>query len=286
MWATHIPSRLGPSGYPGSVGYWFTDALGNLSAPWQFGGMAVTPSRTNGTFDAYGTFTPSIAHDAAAGTFFLFYGGVADGSAAHTESIGLATAPSPAGPWTRHASNPIVTPADVTWCRTSPPARVDEAEPYVVDGRHLLYVKGVCMNDTALPTVFVPSPGPGGVWEPPYEMLELPGVANPLVPASATGNARGFEQCRLWWGPDNRLHMSGNDHGDKRQPHFVAADATGLRWSPAGYLPPNSGEPAPASPVGAPPPGTSGADVPPFWIRFGGPRPLRVYLMNVTWESR
>jgi hypothetical protein len=61
-----------------------------------------------GQFDSYGVFTPSAFYSKNENLWYLFFGGVATGSSAHVEAIGVATAHSPFGPWTKSPLNPVI----------------------------------------------------------------------------------------------------------------------------------------------------------------------------------
>lgn len=290
LWATRILKKDGKPGYLGRVWHYHS-TTDDINSTWVDGGEAIGTSPTPGAFDHTGVFTPSAAREVD-GSWVLFYGGVPDASPAHYESIGIATAATPLGPWTKSPLNPIVTPAYAAgWCNVSDtPARVDEAEPYVIGGRAMLYVKAVCANATALPTLFVSKPSLSGSegtaamrWKPPFVGLSEPPY--PIIAAAATRQDKGFEQCRIFTGPDGNLHMTGNDHGGGGQPHFVATDASGLNWKLLGYFSGVFGvgaaEPTPVVPPGAVAP----AGVPPHWIQFsGGKGLLRLQLLNVTWS--
>mmetsp|Transcript_61014 Transcript_61014/g.144182 ORF Transcript_61014/g.144182 Transcript_61014/m.144182 type:complete len:151 (+) Transcript_61014:492-944(+) len=128
------------------------------------------------------------------------------------------------------------------------------------------------------PTVFVPESTAS--WAPPYHAETGP----PLVLASATGHEKGFEQCRVYPGPDGLLHMLGNDHGDGNQPHYVATDATAMAWRFVGDVPGGFGEaphePTPVIPIGGVPGDRGG--VPTHFIQFSG-NPLAIDLMHANW---
>lgn len=170
--------------------------------------MAVNYTSIPGQFDAWSVFTPGAIYDKDAdgggGRWFLWYGAVANGERPTRESIGVVTASSPFGPWTRSPHNPVFVGNETAWCGPGKSARVDEANAYVVGGRKFVMVKGVCTNFTALPTAWVSSEG--GSFDPPYVPLE---GADPMQHADATPSHGGFEQARLFPGPDGLLHMTG-----------------------------------------------------------------------------
>ena len=279
-----------PSGYPGKVVHFFAPTLDTPS--WNTSGVVVDTGAA-GSFDAFGVFTPNAFIEVPTPpssenrTWWMSFSGVPDGSAAHNDSLGLASAPSAFGPWTKQLDGAPVFPWDGgrSWCgETSAPARVDEAVPLVVQGRRAVVVKAVCENFTALPMLYEPA-DPAG-WAPPY-LLASP---LPLVPAAGTGKLKGFEQARVYPGPDEKLHMTGHDHGDARIPHYVSTDGSLNSWKFAGYLnhfsqdfPGGAGEATPVWPKLAVPGDDLSQGAPVFFLTFGG-NPLEIILMNATWE--
>jgi hypothetical protein len=187
-------------GYQGTVYHYYAN---ELTGPWNTSGVAVPHNRTPSSFDHAGTFTPSSFYDANVSMWYLFYGGVPTANT-YYESIGLATAPSPFGPWVKSPFNPVITPSrDISWCESpSTPMLVDEAEPYVINGQKRLVVKTVCHNQSslcAIPMVFQPQDGSS--WNPPYHLDVVP--PNPLFRCNVTNDDEyGFEQARIYNGPD------------------------------------------------------------------------------------
>ena len=277
FWATHVVGAT--SGYSGRVWHFYAPSL---DAEFNTSGEAVGPTAQPGHFDSYGVFTPSAFLDSD-GQWSLFYGGVATGASAHAESIGRATASSAFGPWTKDAANPVVPADGVTWCGGLGAARVDEAEPYLVESSRVLLVKTVCRNFTALPVLYSPK-DPASSWDGPYSG----GRGAPVVPAAATDERAGFEQARVFPGPDGRLHMTGNDHGrSRRQPHFTSTDGSLTSWKLQGYLQ-NWGtapvkEPTPVWNKGATPGDSYRVGVPTHFLQFTG-SPFHVDLMECTWK--
>jgi hypothetical protein len=166
VWATRVNGTGG--GYDGVVWHLYSETL---EATWKDGGLALnrsgtgiatstataTGTGTGAAWDSRGVFTPSIAWEGADGAvvpaplaskWFLFYGGVShpQGVPVYDEAIGIATASSPFGPWTKHLANPIITGRDpnVPWCDADGPGpnpgvlHVDEAEPYAYKMMKLL----------------------------------------------------------------------------------------------------------------------------------------------------
>ncbi len=216
IWATRINGTA--AGYGGVIWHLYSEIL---DAPWRDGGIAV--DRSSGTaWDSCGVFTPSVAWEGAGGVtvpapqataWFLFFGGVSHSQGpVFDESIGIATASSPFGPWTKLGANPIITGRDpnVPWCDVNGPGahpgilHVDEAEPYVLHGERRLYVKTVCRNHTVLPSVFIPRNGSS--WMPPYDYDAL--IHQPVIASTVTPSGKGFEQARLFLGPDQQLHLT------------------------------------------------------------------------------
>ena len=278
FFATRNPECTDHREFPrATVDHYFS---ANLSGGWSTSGPAVRPSGGS-EFDGWSVFTPgAILYD---GVWHLWYGAVADGGRPTRESIGLATAPSPFGPWTKSAHNPVFDGNATAWCGAGSSARVDEADAYVVQEQAVVIVKGVCNNFTALPTAWVSQGGAG--FGPPYRMLP---AAAPMISAGATAKRKGFEQARLFPGPDGLLHMTGHNHGDPGCPHWVSAsgglDAGDWRALPTMAefgLP--SHEP---TPVYAGVPGDRGG-VPTHFIQFDRESPeqkLAIHLMAVEWR--
>ena len=283
FWATVIKLPA-TAGYSGRVWH-FHSANESLESNFTTSGLAINVSETG--FDAFGTFTPS-AIKKLDGSWTLLYGGVQDGSAAHAENIGMATSNSPFGPWTKSKFNPVINYTEsVQWCTNGLAARVDEAEPYIIDmnenkPRSLILVKSVCQNFTALPMLFVSKNPTQALFDPPFVPLRQ----TPIVLANQTANLKGFEQARVYSGPDGKLHMTGNDHGDGRQPHFVSSDGSfGTSWSFVSYLE-NFGtspvkEPTPVYPKGTFP-GDSMDSIPEYFLEFTG-SPYHIDLMKNQW---
>ena len=289
MWATRIPLSLHTKGgYQGTVYHYYAT---ELTGPWNTSGVAIPHNTTPGAFDHEGTFTPSSFYDDSASMWYLFYGGVPTANTFY-ESIGLVSASSPFGPWMKSPLNPVITPSrDISWCAPgSTPMLVDEAEPYIINGERRLVVKGVCHNASgslcAIPMAFLPQDGSS--WEPPYHLDLVP--PNPLLRCNVTNDHKfGFEQARIYPGPDGYLHMTGNDaNGDYRQVNFISPDGSGRDWKLVGHMggsPATSfGEPTLVWPKDGGPPGDRGG-VPTFMVRFDGPDPLRIDLMNLTWTK-
>jgi hypothetical protein len=125
VWATKIRGTGG--GYPGVIWHLYSK---ELDAVWLDGGLALNRSYhdTYSTtapdagppvfWDSYGVFTPSIAWEGVGGKlvsaqqasrWFLFFGGVSHPQPIYDEAIGIASAPSPFGPWEKFVGNPIIT---------------------------------------------------------------------------------------------------------------------------------------------------------------------------------
>ena len=297
IWATRVPGT--EAGYAGVVWHLYAK---ELDSDWRDGGIAINRS-SHGTaskvgWDSYGVFTPSVAWEGASGaivpapeakTWFMFFGGVSHTQPAYDEAIGIATANSPFGPWTKSLANPIITgrsPVNVEWCDPDGPGtspgilHVDEAEPYVLQGQRRLYVKTICRNHTVLPSVYRPIDPTS--WHPPYEYAT---IRQPVIPPTVTPSGRGFEQARIFLGPDRRLHMTATAY-DGFNPHFVSVDNnSGNEWALVEKIR-GWGEPihelTPVGPAGAGPPGVGG--VPGFFIQFAG-SPFQINLLAVHWQN-
>ena len=296
FWSSNWNCLTGPGGapprpFPRAEVHHFYSATSDVRGPWITSGTAVGQGSA-GAWDAWSVFTPGAIYDVnaagGAGLWYLWYGAVTDGKRPTHESIGLVTAPSPFGPWTRSPHNPVFVgpPNGTAWCGEGNTARVDEADAYVIGGRKLLVVKGVCQNFTALPTAWVSSKGPSS-FDPPY--TPMPG-ASPMQSAAPTPGRKGFEQARIFPGPDGLLHMTGHDHGDKRCQHFVS-DSGGVSaadWRRLPSLPSMglaSNEP---TPVFAGVPGDRGG-VPTHFIQFASDledkKLVVIHLLSVGWAN-
>ena len=77
---------------------------------WKDAGLVLEPQYNTSAWDAAGTFTPGIVKECtAAGAqckFYLFFGGVANESSSHTESVGVAIASSAWGPFKKYDTIP------------------------------------------------------------------------------------------------------------------------------------------------------------------------------------
>jgi beta-xylosidase len=95
-----------------------------------------------GAFDECGVFTPTLL--IADGTYHLYYTAMPIGWYADRETtkgaIGLATAPSPFGPWTRFGGSPVLKTSDDLEAFDS--LRVDDAVIIKRAGRYWMYYKG------------------------------------------------------------------------------------------------------------------------------------------------
>lgn len=245
MYCTHVPEANGTSGYFGTVHHFYSPGADPTAAPWLTSGAALTAGSQ--PWETFGVFTPGAMVDASVHPplWRLTYGAVGVNFTRDwpfknfTEAIGLASSPSPFGPWARSPHNPIAT--------TGPRGsffeeRIDNARPNVLAGfgGAALLIKGVRFNFEALPGLWKPAGGAGfdGAWTAP---------AAPLVNASAARDL-GFENQEVMWGPDGLLHMIGKSHGCSTTPrcnqHFVSRDE-GATWAFAGVLREDLDEPAP-----------------------------------------
>jgi len=117
---------------------------------WQEQGEAL-PRGPRGAFDEHAVFTPSIL--IADGTYYLFYTAVpepfnnnAGGPAGTRTAIGLASAPSPTGPWMRASEEPVLRPSDDP--KDFDSMRVDDSCLIVRGGQYWMYYKGRQMSRT------------------------------------------------------------------------------------------------------------------------------------------
>ena len=292
FWASRIPVKEGSDGYPGRIHHYYSPSL---NSTFSTSGIAIDVSPNPGNFDSYGTFTPSAFLDKSDGTWTLFYGGVANSSQNHTEDIGIAISTKGAfGPFIKSSLNPVITWNDFTWCNqsninqfgnSSTPARVDEAEPYILNGQRVILVKTVCQNFTALPMMFASSSNDH--FQPPFKLIS----DVPIVNATVTANQKGFEQARIYPGPDGYLHLTGRDHGDSRNPHFINTNRKSTfttSWSFVGYLDnfgmPPIQEPNIVSPSNSVPGDDFKHGIPSFFVGFSG-NPFHIDLYKNIWKK-
>ena len=196
----------------------------------------------------------------------LFFGGVAEQSAAHAEMVGVASASSPWGPFARYAKNPVFSYHDANskWCTTSAPARVDEIKPILVaGGAKALVVKSVCANGTALPVLYAPLDQSS--WGPPYEPSAA--ARSPLFTAAQTCDRKGFEEPTLFSAPDGYLHYTGHNHGScaLKYEHFISPTHDIAAWVQA---PSYSGEFTEPVPIPAAGDGVFGGSILTQWVDF------------------
>ena len=139
-WHVWYSSPEGFKGGPSTI--WHATST-DSGVNWTEEGMAVP--RGNGTWDADSAFTPNILlHD---NVYYLYYTGVGPNywttSGYHEDQkfrIGVASADSPYGPWTKHSANPILEPSsDLTKFDSF---RTDDSALMVRDGKIWLYHKG------------------------------------------------------------------------------------------------------------------------------------------------
>jgi len=78
--------------------------------------------------------------------------------------------------------------------------------------------------------------------------------------------------------------MTGNDaNGDNHQVNFISPSGSGRDWKLVGRMT-GFAEPTVVWPKGGGPPGDRGG-VPTHMVRFDGPPPLRIDLMNLSWTT-
>lgn len=300
FWATHNPECTNRKSFPRAEIFHYHSTTSDVTGLWNTSGVAISHGEA-GQWDAWSVFTPGAIYDQEAGNgaglWYLWYGAVANGSRPTRESIGLATSLSPFGPWARSSHNPVFNGNGTSWCvggTSSASARVDEADPYIIDGRKVIVVKGVCKNFTALPTAWTSisnasrsragSKNVSSTFEPPY--MPVTG-ANPMVQAAPTPKQQGFEQARVFSGPDGLLHMIGHDHAGGECPHYVSSsglEATDWRKLPS--LPHFGLATNEATPVFAGVPGDRGG-VPTHFIQFDtDPEDgkLAIHLLSANWH--
>ncbi len=123
--------------YYGSIWY----ATSEDGVHWTEQGQALAPS-TSEAWDDHGVLTPFTAK--IDGRYYLYYSAVEKpfelGLAAFHTRIGVATAESPAGPWTKFDGNPILAPSRESGRFDE--QLVDDAWVLAREGQYWLYFKG------------------------------------------------------------------------------------------------------------------------------------------------
>ena len=270
------------SGYNGVIYHYYSSELTEHFAT---SGMAINKSSNPSDFDYHGVFTPGAMYDNTTDEWLIYYGGVRNGSSSHTENIGLAISKNGVnGPFIKQRRfNPIITLDEIFWClpNISTPARVDEAKPYIINNRRMIYTKGVCNNFTALDGIWFSSDN-NNTWNAPYTVST---EYSPIVNSLNTVDHKGFENVKIFMGPDGYLHLTGHDHGDNQCPHYISDDNNnGFKWKLVNLM--NEFglpiyEPAPVYPYGVP--GDQGG-IPKYMIQFvNSSTPYHIDLMNLTW---
>eukprot|EP01043_Picozoa_sp_COSAG02_P054527 COSAG02_NODE_6187_length_3744_cov_2.283402_1_plen_492_part_10 len=293
--------RDGPhccGGYPGRIRHFSTP--GTLSggpaasdALWQDEGLVLLPQYNTTEWDSSGIFTPGIVKDCGSKgcKFYLFFGGVANQSNSHTESVGLAIADSAFGPFVRYSQNPVFSPWDpnTAWCHaSSTPARVDEIKPTQVEGGGKFFaIKSVCANATALPVLY--SPVDQSSWGPPYQLTPDSIARSPLFTADETCDRKGFEEPTLFTSPaDGLLHFVGHDHGrcgnECKYAHFISTNHSLAYWQEAACFGTQQGSFEEPNPIPTDGTGIFGGKIRPEWVDFGpGVNRAGLHFSEVTW---
>jgi hypothetical protein len=122
-----------------------------------------------------------------------------------------------------------------------------------------------------------------------------------VISSHETVGGKGFEQARIFSGPDGLLHLTATEydhHTGGTQPHFIsnpagrsAANISGLVWELVEKFNDWGAEPGPheLTPVypanSKPPPGDGEPDsAPEYFIQFAS-SPYRIDLMKVRWVN-
>ena len=185
--------------------------------------------------------------------------------------------------------NPVITPNEIFWCynnsnpNVSTSARVDEAEPYIIDSQYLIYTKCVCKNDTALQGIWTANTKE---FKPEYNFLKN---KSPLMNSLNTQTHKGFENLKIFMGVDGYLHLTGHNHGNQNSPHYISINNnTGFEWELIEYIYPfgegNVYEPTPIFENGVP--GDQGG-IANYMIQFtnngDSSKPFHINLMKIDW---
>ena len=283
--------HLHGGGYPGAIRHFALNNSSLAEGPatgrvWSDEGIVLQPSGQDGRFDASGVFTPGAVRECdAAGKackWFLFFGGVENQNSSHSEMVGVSSADSPWGPFTRDPANPVFSYEDKNsaWCGVGNAARVDEIKPVVNNKTKFLVVKSVCKNFTALPVLY--SPRDQSSWGPPYEITTS--APSPLFTADKTCRQLGFEEPTLFTAPDGYLHFIGHNHGSSGCPgkyaHFISRGHDIGHWQEAPMFGGKFMEPNPIPAAGD---GVFGGKIMEQWIDFDVSSSL--IFLNASWQS-
>ena len=271
-------------GYPGRIRHFST--AGTLSAgpaaseaTWRDEGLVLLPQYNTTEWDSSGVFTPGIVKDCSGKgcKWYLFFGGVANQSGSHTESVGLAISDSAYGPFVRYPHNPVFSLWDenTAWCHaSSTPARVDEVKATQVGGKSggkFFAVKSVCANSTGLPVLY--SPVDQSSWAPPYSVTPPSIARSPLFVAAETCQHKGFEEPTLYTAPDGLLHFIGHDHGNCgpgcKYAHYVSKNHSLGYWQQAACFGSQQGLFEEPNPIPSDGTGVFGGQIRPEWVDFG-----------------
>lgn len=282
FWATRIPIEQGTSGYNGVIYHYYSD---QLTSGWNSTGITINISSNPLAFDHHGAFTPDIMYDNTTDEWLMYYVGVPNTSSSHPAQTGLAISNTGVnGPFIKQTQlNPIMTINEIFWCVSSPPARVAEPKPFIINNRRMIYGKGVCNNFTALDGIWFSSDNKN-TWNAPYTIST---EYSPIINSLTTVDKKGFENVKIFLGPDGYLHLTGHNHGGNGNgcPHYISDDDNnGFKWRFVnmmnGFGEPEF-EPAVVYPKGVP--GDQGG-VPNHMIQFvTSSEPYHIDLMNLTW---
>jgi len=139
------------------------DYIGYLTSndgiSWDFyGGNPVLSPGGGGSWDAGDVGEPCVLK--VGSTYYMYYAGSAAEVGGYNNEIGLATAPSPEGPWTKYGSNPVL-------------AKAHNADEYWVGGPTVIYdtVAGLwkmwytgVRSDYTIPGIFYATSADGITW--------------------------------------------------------------------------------------------------------------------------
>ena len=147
------------------------------AGPWTDQGV-ILPIGTG--WELGGVYAPHLVQDAASGTWYLFYTGEPDTSSGNSHSIGVATASSITGTYTRSVSNPVVAYGNTAGTFD----RYRATEPFVYYSTILSKWVMLYMGDAGAGAIQIETVGyatadtPGGPW--------TKAAANPIIALSPT----------------------------------------------------------------------------------------------------
>ena len=176
-----------------------------------------------------GAWAPGVIHEGGTWSLFFTSTNASTFPAVLTECVGVATATSPFGPFTKYPE-PVLCGTKGTAARKV----LDNARPWIIRGDRVLKMRVSTMDDALeRPDLWMPTrpaPPADNPWLPPF----LPNTSEQPFTEHYEG-AQHFENCEVFAGPaagdGDRLHMTcfdnrGCQEDGRCNPHFVLDPAS------------------------------------------------------------